>query len=183
MSAKTPRARVGTEVPSFLCDRICGVQGGSRRLLSLFPVIRATFNAVGRHRNDPRGVGQVLAIVGAVLLLITLLALGGFFLYRSLPGTNVSANASGAGTESEDPTNMGVLYIRVIGESSDVFVRVPGGDVLLDQEMSQGQSVNYANADEGLEVTIGEPDAVEVFVHGERHDISGEEPGHAFTVE
>ncbi|WP_159941629.1 MULTISPECIES: RodZ domain-containing protein [unclassified Nocardiopsis] len=124
-----------------------------------------------------------MAIVGAVVLLVTLLALGGFFLYRSLPGTGVSASSSETVSDGEEPNNMGVLYIRVIGQSSEVFVRVPGGDVLLDQELSQGQSVNYVNADEGLEVTIGDPAAVEVYVHGEQRDISDEEPGHSFTVE
>ncbi|WP_150241710.1 RodZ domain-containing protein [Nocardiopsis quinghaiensis] len=124
-----------------------------------------------------------MAIVGAVLLLVTLLALGGFFLYRSLPSTDVSANASGTASEGEEPENMGVLYIRVIGESSEVFVRVPGGDVLMDQNMSQGQSVNYNQADEGLEVTIGDPSAVEVFVNGEQRDISDESADHSFTID
>ncbi|GAA1007129.1 MULTISPECIES: RodZ domain-containing protein [Nocardiopsidaceae] len=126
-----------------------------------------------------------MAIVGAVLLLVTLLALGGFFLYRSLPGNgaSVSANASGTAAESEEPENMGVLHIRVTGESSDVFVRIPGGDVLLDQEVTQGQSVNYASAEGGLEVTIGDPSAVEVFVHGNRRDIADREPGHSFTID
>ncbi|MFD6948968.1 hypothetical protein A6A08_03000 [Nocardiopsis sp. TSRI0078] len=124
-----------------------------------------------------------MAIVGAVVLLVTLLALGGFFLYRSLPGTNVSANASGTASEAPDTENMGVLYIRVIGESSEVFVRIPGGDVLMDQEMSQGQSVNYNRADEGLEVTIGDPSAVEVFVNGERRDISDEGADYGFTID
>lgn len=124
-----------------------------------------------------------MAVVGAVVLLVTLLALGGFFLYRSLPGTSVSANASGTAAESEDPENMGALYIRVVGESSDVFVRVPGGDVLMDQNMSRGQSVNYAEAGEGLEVTLGDPGAVEVFVHGDQHDVADEEPGYSFAVQ
>ena len=87
----------------------------------------------------------MMAIVGAVLLLVTLVALGGYFLYRSLPGTGtgVSANASEAAAEPVASDDMGALYIRVVGESSDVFVRVPGGDVLLDQELQQGNSVHY----------------------------------------
>ncbi|WP_117198401.1 RodZ domain-containing protein [Nocardiopsis sp. TNDT3] len=124
-----------------------------------------------------------MAIVGAVVLLVTLLALGGFFLYRSLPGTSVSATASETAGESTEPSNMGVLYVRVVGESSDVFVRIPGGDVLMDQNMSQGQSVNYATAAEGLEVTIGAPAAVEVFVDGDERDISDREPGFSFTID
>ena len=126
-----------------------------------------------------------MAIVGAVVLLVALVALGGYFLYRSLPGTNtsVSANASEASVDGERPENMGALYIQVVGESSDVFVRVPGGDVLLDYELKQGQSVNYNDAEEGLEVIIEDPTAVEVFVHGEEQDISDQDADHSFTID
>lgn len=126
-----------------------------------------------------------MAIVGAVVLLVALVALGGYFLYQSLPGTNtsVSANASETSVDGEEPENMGALYIQVVGESSNVFVRVPGGDVLLDYDLKQGQSVNYNDAEDGLEVTIEDPTAVEVFVHGEEHDVSDQDAEHSFTID
>ncbi|WP_116244592.1 RodZ domain-containing protein [Nocardiopsis sp. FIRDI 009] len=127
-----------------------------------------------------------MAIVGAVLLLVALVALGGYFLYRSLPsdGASVSANASGASSDGEEPENMGVLYVRVIGESSNVFVRIPGGDVLHDQVIRQGSSITYAEAPEGgLEVTIEDPSAVEVFVNGNQRDISDRSEGYTFTID
>ena len=125
-----------------------------------------------------------MAIVGAVVLLVTLVALGGYFLYRAIPGTgtSVSANASEAAAEGVDADEMGVLYIRVVGDSSKVFVRVPGGDVLLDQELTQGSSVNYPDNANGLEVTIGDPTAVEVYVNGSQRDISDRQPAHSFTL-
>lgn len=125
-----------------------------------------------------------MAIVGALVLFVTLVVLGGYFLYRSLPGNSgvVVPNASSASAEPADRDEMGVLYIRVIGESSNVFVRIPGGDVLTDQEIRQGHSVNYTDADSGLEVTIEDPAAVEVYVHGEKRDLSGEEGGYSFSV-
>ncbi|GAB2480671.1 RodZ domain-containing protein [Nocardiopsis aegyptia] len=125
-----------------------------------------------------------MAIVGAVVLLVALVALGGYFLYRSLPGTgtSVSANASEASSAGEDERDMGALYIRVIGESSNVFVRVPGGDVLHDQVIRQGGSINFADAGEGLEVTIDDPGAVEVFVNGEQRDVSDQDAGYSFTI-
>jgi hypothetical protein len=125
-----------------------------------------------------------MAIVGAVVLLAVLIALGGYFLYRSLPGTgtSVSANASEASSSDEGSRDMGALYVRVIGESSNVFVRIPGGDVLHDQEIRQGGSINFAEAGEGLEVTIEDPGAVEVFVNGEPRDVSDQEPGYSFTI-
>ncbi|RKS06906.1 hypothetical protein DFP74_2556 [Nocardiopsis sp. Huas11] len=126
-----------------------------------------------------------MAIVGAVVLLVVLIALGGYFLYRSLPGTgpSVSANASEAASSAGDEArDMGALYIRVIGESSNVFVRIPGGDVLHDQVIRQGGSINFADAGEGLEVAIDDPSAVEVFVNGELRDVSDEDPGYSFTI-
>ncbi|WP_374058142.1 hypothetical protein [Marinitenerispora sediminis] len=56
---------------------------------------------MGRHRNDPRGVGQALAIVGAVVLLVALVLLGGYFFYRSLPGTSDSAVPTETGSAAD----------------------------------------------------------------------------------
>lgn len=125
-----------------------------------------------------------MAIVGAVVLLVAMVALGGYFLYQSLPSnaSSVSVNASEAAAQSVDPDDMGVLHIRVVGQSSDVFVRVPGGDVLLDQELAQGSSVTYPDNDQGLEVSIGDPTAVEVHVNGVQRDVSDRAPGHSFTL-
>ncbi|MDE3723929.1 MULTISPECIES: RodZ domain-containing protein [Nocardiopsis] len=114
-----------------------------------------------------------------------MLALGGFFLYQSLPGnsgSSVSANASGAAAEGETPK--GAFYVRVIGESSRVFVRVPGGDVLHDQDVRQGSSLRYADIPEGgLEVTIGDPSAVELYVNGSERDIADRGPDYSFTID
>ncbi|WP_082127112.1 RodZ domain-containing protein [Allosalinactinospora lopnorensis] len=124
-----------------------------------------------------------MAMAGVVVLFITLVALGGYFLYRSLPGngdvvvhdqSDSSVDAKAEAVESK------ALHIRVIGESSEVLVRVPGGDVLVDADMEQGQYVAYDQAE--LDVTISDPSAVEVHVNGERMDISGEEPGYSFST-
>ncbi|NYE50327.1 hypothetical protein HDA32_005447 [Spinactinospora alkalitolerans] len=118
------------------------------------------------------------------MLLVTLVVLGGYFFYRSLPGNGdvVVPNESGAlATPNAETADMGVLYIRVIGESSDVLVRIPGEDVLTDTTMQQGQFVTYDQP--VLDVTIGAPDAVEVFVNGERKDVSEEQPGYSFTAQ
>lgn len=126
-----------------------------------------------------------MAIVLAVVLLVGMVGLGVFFFYRSLPSTDssVNANASEASVEEERPENLGALYIQVVGESSNVHVREPGGDVLLDYELRQGQSVNYTSAEGGLEVTVGDPAAVEVFVHGEERDLSDRDPEFSFSID
>ncbi|WP_425567433.1 RodZ domain-containing protein [Salinactinospora qingdaonensis] len=137
---------------------------------------------MGRHRNDPRGVGQLLAIVGVVVLFIALVVLGGYFLYRSLPGNGelVVPDDSAALTQPEETAAASSLYIRVLGESSDILVRVPGGKVLTDTTMQQGQYVTYDQP--RLDVTIGAPGAVEVFVNGQEREVADEPPGYSFTV-
>ncbi|ASU81570.1 DUF4115 domain-containing protein [Nocardiopsis gilva YIM 90087] len=126
-----------------------------------------------------------MAIVGAVVLFITLVVLGGYFLYRSLPGNAGSGVVSeGAGTSADarsETAKMEMLYVKVIGDSSDVLVRIPGGEVLTDVTMEQGQYVSFDQP--SLDVTIGSPDAVEVYVNGELQDIAGEEPGYTFSAE
>lgn len=117
------------------------------------------------------------------MLLIILVVLGGYFFYRSLPGNGdlMVPDESGAfATPSTVASDMKVLYIRVIGESSDVLVRVPGGEVLVDTTMDQGQYVTYAQP--RMDVTLGDPTAVEVYVNGEPKDVSKEEPGYTFTA-
>ncbi|MFC3998079.1 RodZ domain-containing protein [Nocardiopsis sediminis] len=124
-----------------------------------------------------------MAIVGAVVLLITLVALGGYFLYRSLPGNSAAAVPSDVGTSADaqsESTQMETLYIKVIGDSSDVLVRVPGGDVVTDTTMQQGQFVSFDHP--RLDVTIGDPEAVEVYVNGEYQDVTGKAAGYSFTA-
>ncbi|WP_184080780.1 RodZ domain-containing protein [Nocardiopsis mwathae] len=126
-----------------------------------------------------------MAIVGAVVLFITLVVLGGYFLYQSLPASSSNAVISEGSETSADARSEAakqeVVYVKVLGDSSDVLVRVPGGDVLTDVTMRQGQYVSFDEP--SLAVTIGDPDAVEVYVNGERMNVSGEEPGYTFTAE
>nr|WP_156000932.1 RodZ domain-containing protein [Streptomonospora sp. PA3] len=128
----------------------------------------------------------MVAIGGVIVLFITLVVLGGFFLYKSLPsGNDAAAVPEGAGEEADpqaEALETGTLFVRVIGESSDVVVRVPGGDVLADTTLTTDE---YLSFDESriLNVTIGRPSEVEVYVHGEHRDISDEDAGYSFTVE
>ncbi|KUP98173.1 RodZ domain-containing protein [Thermobifida cellulosilytica] len=128
-----------------------------------------------------------MAIAGAIVLLVILVVLGGYFFYRSLPGNSevLVPNQSGAQPESSSPgtaaEDFKALHIRVVGEASDVLVRVPGGDVLIDTTMTKGEYVSYDEP--RMDVTLGTPSAVEVHVNGEPKDVSQEEPGYTFTVE
>ncbi len=125
-------------------------------------------------------------MVGAAALLLALVALGAYFLYRSLPGnTNAvmsPGSASQADTQSQpDAVGSHVLHITVVGQSSEVLVRVPGGDVLTDTEMSEGEYVSFDQPK--LDVTVGDPEAVEVHVNGEPLDLSEEDTGYSFTAQ
>lgn len=127
-----------------------------------------------------------MAIVGAVALLITLVALGAFFLYRSLPGGGSAAIApvapdSADSTTARSATDMKVLYIKVTGADTHVQVRVPGGEVVTDAVMRQGQYASYSQPT--LDVTIDDPASVEVFVNGKERDVSGKDSGYSFTVD
>ncbi len=146
-------------------------------------VIHATFTTVGRHRNDPRGIGQVLGIAAAIALFVVLVGLGVFFLYNSLPGqaAGPATDTPPAAAEEAGEADGSVLYIKVVGQASDVLVRVPGGEVLTDQSMTQGQYLSYDQAQ--LEVTLGDPEAVEVHVNGELMDLSDAEEGYTFVAE
>lgn len=128
----------------------------------------------------------MVAIGGVIVLFVTLVILGGFFLYKSLPSGNDSAAVpENAGTNADpqgQDVETGVLYVRVTGESSDVVVRVPGGDVLADTTLKTDEHLSF-DEEQPLNVTIGKPGEVEVYVHGERRDIADEDPGYSFSVE
>lgn len=115
----------------------------------------------------------MLAIAGAVLLLVTLVALGGYFLWQSIPSSNsaVLDDADEMSSSSPDPGDA-TLFVRVVGESSDVLVRETGGQVLTDATLGHGQYVNYDHP--SMEVHISDPGAVEVYTNGELYDLSGE---------
>lgn len=146
-------------------------------------VIHATFTSVGRHRNDPRGIGQVLGIAAAIAVFVVLVGLGVFFLYNSLPGqaSAPSTATPPAAAEEAGEADDSVLYIKVVGEASDVLVRVPGGEVLTDATMTQGQFLSYDHPE--LDVTLGDPEAVEVYVNGELMDLSEAGDDYSFVAE
>ncbi|GAA4895312.1 hypothetical protein GCM10023405_12890 [Streptomonospora salina] len=127
----------------------------------------------------------MVAIGGVIVLFVTLVVLGGYFLYRSLPSDDEAAVPESAGTTAApqaDDVETGVLYVRVVGDSSDVVVRVPGGDVLADTTLKTDEYLSF-DEEQPMDVTIGQPGEVEVYVHGELRDLAGEDPGYSFSVQ
>lgn len=132
--------------------------------------------------------------VGAVVLLLVLIGVAVFALRNALDtkpsapsGTKTSQAATGsasgtnaatstaAGTRSgqPQPTRSGgavattpTLQLNVTGEKSRVFVRIPGGDVLLDDVLTHGRHAEFDQA--ALDVVIYDGGAVRVIVNGKQ---------------
>lgn len=130
--------------------------------------------------------------VGAVVLLLVLIGVAVFALRNALttkpsaPGgekksqaATVSTSAAGSsaattrhsgqppatrsgGTTTAAPT----LQLNVTGAKSRVFVRIPGGDVLLDDTLTHGRHAEFDQA--SLDVVIYDAGAVRVVVNGKQ---------------
>ncbi|ETK34697.1 hypothetical protein [Microbispora sp. ATCC PTA-5024] len=103
---------------------------------------------MGRHRSDPLGIAR-LALAGlAVVLLLALLVIGARSLFSAL-GSDEAAPASGPPSTSiagsPTPAASRVPTVRIVCQADrcPVFVRVPGGDVLIDRDMTRGEQASY----------------------------------------
>ncbi|GIH73246.1 hypothetical protein [Sphaerimonospora thailandensis] len=127
-----------------------------------------------------------LAFVGlAVLLLVALIVIGARALLSALgsgdvpePAPSPSAPATApatpaetarpqsTGTQSTGTQNTGVPTVRIVCEADrcPVFVRVPGGDVLIDRDLTQDEQASYFEPE--LDVVLGDGSAVQVFENG-----------------
>jgi hypothetical protein len=146
---------------------------------------------VGRHRNDPLGHGRYVIAVGAIVLLLVLIGVAVFALRNALTTKPSSPNsagtptsqtraatggASGSGNKSKPPASpttvpqaAPTLQLNVTGGSSRVFVRIPGGDVLLDDTLAHGRHAEFDQS--ALDVVIYDGGAVQVTVNGKQRPI------------
>jgi hypothetical protein len=116
----------------------------------------------------------LLAGLGA-LLVLTLIVIGLMALFGSLSSTEeeVPEDPSVAATTEIAPPPAGdsraepaTLEVECVAEQCPkVFVRVPGGDVLLDREMAQGERVSFTEPK--LDVVLDDAATVRVLVNGE----------------
>ncbi|MCT9932308.1 hypothetical protein N5079_19075 [Planotetraspora sp. A-T 1434] len=138
---------------------------------------------MGRHRSDPLGIAR-LALVGlAVLLLLALVVVGAKALFTSLgtdgaptPGASASAPAAPGATgntgntgnqgNTAQPSGARVPTVQFICQADicPVFVRVPGGDVLMDRDLSRGEQASYFEPE--LDVVLDDAGTVEVLENG-----------------
>ncbi|WP_405088030.1 hypothetical protein [Microbispora sp. NBC_01389] len=131
---------------------------------------------MGRHRSDPLGIAR-LALVGlAVVLLLAVIVIGGRALFSTFGSGEFGSGASGepAAVASSSPAARPsaatspprVPTVRVVCQADrcPVFVRVPGGDVLVDRDLARGEQASYFDPE--LDVVLDDASTVEVFANG-----------------
>jgi len=156
---------------------------------------------VGRHRNDPLGHGRYVIAVGAVVLLIVLIVVAVFALRNALAtrpsapsgaksqaatvgsttaGGSPTAARSGASTTPEDAAAAPTLQLSVTGAKAHVLVRIPGGDILLDDTLTQGRHAAFNQS--ALDVVIDDGGAVKVVVNGKQRPMGTPGQREQFTA-
>lgn len=140
--------------------------------------------------------------VGAVVLLLVLIGVAVFALRNALttkpsaPGQTKSQAATVATTpadgkpsaaQSGQPTSNGhdaaaapTLQLSVTGAQSRVFVRIPGGDVLLDDTLTHGRHAEFNQP--ALDVVIYDAGAVKVVVDGKQRPMGQSGQREQFTA-
>ncbi|MFI0423102.1 hypothetical protein [Spongiactinospora sp. 9N601] len=140
---------------------------------------------MGRHRSDRIGVGRgALAVLGC-LVLLTLVVLGVRALNAPEPrppqprqAPTPTLTPPTVTTSPATPT----VYIECRADRCGmVFVRVPGGDVLLDRELLRGEQATFTEPK--LDVVLADASGLTVEVNGVPRPPG--EPGEreAFTAE
>lgn len=130
--------------------------------------------------------------VGAVVLLLVLIGVAVFALRSALttkpsaPGSEKKSQAATVSTSAADgatstaarsgkpsaartgggTTAAPTLQLNVTGSRSRVFVRIPGGDVLLDDTLTRGRHAEFDQT--ALDVVIYDAGAVRVVVNGKQ---------------
>ncbi|GLW09938.1 hypothetical protein Misp01_50670 [Microtetraspora sp. NBRC 13810] len=128
------------------------------------------------------GIARLLLVGVAVVAVLMLIAVGVRALSATLsaaPAEQVTPDA--APSDDPPPAPDPTVFIECVQDRcGEVFVRIPGGDVLLDRELAGGEQVGFD--DEKLDVVLADPDGLRVTVNGEPRTPA--EPGEreSFTV-
>lgn len=77
---------------------------------------------------------------------------------------HVVLSKGGSGSPTARPAPPPVLVIEVTGAQCLVFVRRPGGEVLVNQTLTAGQSVHFDGPP--FDVVLGDASAAKVYVRG-----------------
>ncbi|MEV0408621.1 RodZ domain-containing protein [Actinoallomurus sp. NPDC050550] len=124
---------------------------------------------MGRHVSPERRrslrASTAVAVAG-ILLLTGVLGFAGYSIWAQ-----VRTPTRARPTTATAPA--ATLTLMVTGPRCQVFVGVPGGDILVNRTLVHGQSVRFE--DPRLNVVLGDAGAVQVYVNGVRRP--PDEPG------
>ncbi|GIH46421.1 hypothetical protein [Microbispora rosea] len=127
---------------------------------------------MGRHRSDPLGIAR-LALVGLVaVLLLAVIVVGARALLSTFgseepaSGAASTSSARPSAAPSAEPSTPRVPTVRVVcrADRCPVFVRVPGGDVLIDRDLARGEEASYFQPE--LDVVLDDASTVQIFENG-----------------
>jgi Domain of unknown function (DUF4115) len=124
---------------------------------------------VGRHVSSERRRSLRSRIFLALLAIAVLICVAAFAAYqiwdqsRPRPGDRPPTRHART-TVSAVPVSALTLTITVTGPKCQVFVRVPGGDILVNRSLVRGQSVRFDERQ--LSVVLGDAGAAQVYVNG-----------------
>ncbi|MEV4094466.1 hypothetical protein [Streptosporangium saharense] len=139
---------------------------------------------MGRHRSDPMGIARLLLAALAVLALVALVVIGVRSLSGALSGTapaptEAPSPVPSAIEETEEPVP--TVLVRCVRERCPtVFLRVAGGDVLINREMDDGEQVR--SFEDRLDVVLADSASVSVLVNGEERPPGSPGERQEFTV-
>ena len=130
---------------------------------------------VGRHVSSRRRRALRGKIFLAFLAIIVLICVAAFAAYRiwdrsrerpaapHRPRTRVTTSATPSPSPTATPSAV-TLALTVTGPRCQVFVQVPGGDILVNRSLVRGQSVRLD--EQRLSIVLGDASAVRVYVNG-----------------
>lgn len=133
---------------------------------------------VGRHVSSERRRSLRGRLFLTLLAIAALLGVAGFAGYRiwdsstlsgspaAAPSPKPSTRPSTAVSPATDvtPTSAVTLALTVTGPTCQVFVRVPGGDILVNRSLARGESVRLD--EQRLSIVLGDASAARVYVNG-----------------
>lgn len=129
---------------------------------------------MGRHSSDPLGIARLVLVGLGVLVLVALIALGVFSLIGSLssgaeqapsPAPAAVAPPSGDTPASAASAQVPTVLLECVRRNCPtVFVKITGGDVLLDRDLAQGE--RFQSFDPKVDVVLADSASVRVQVNG-----------------
>lgn len=119
---------------------------------------------MGRHVSSERKRalrGRVFLALLAIAVLVCLAAFAGYRIWDGARGRSPSRH--GRPSPSATPVVV-TLSVTVTGPKCQVFVRVPGGDILVNRSFVRGQSLRFDEP--RLGVVLSDASAARVYVNG-----------------